>query len=191
MRKFKLFLTVCVVMASLTIVSCKKGDTGPAGATGPAGSAGAAGATGAAGPAGTANVIYSAWLNSSFSGDTIHIGSAIDTAYFFDDSIPKLTSAIVANGEVKCYINFGTSANPVVSSLPYVNELNDINEKITPYFTTNIIELDANNDESTFTAGDGVHNQWRYILIPGGSPARSAINWNDYAAVKKYLNLKD
>ena len=33
--------------------------------------------------------------------------------------------------------------------------------------------------------------QYRYILIPGGKAARSAIDWNNYAAVKKYLNLKD
>ena len=44
-----------------------------------------------------------------------------------------------------------------------------------------------------YSNGDLTGVPFRYILIPGGTTARTAkiIDWNNYAAVKAYLGLKD
>jgi hypothetical protein len=60
------------------------------------------------------------------------------------------------------------------------------------YFTSGKIELYATDNGSTYTNTSGVKQwQYRYILVPGGVTARSAINWNNYQQVKDYLELKD
>ena len=191
MKQVNPLMTLCFVMVFLLMAaaSCKKGDTGPAGPAGPAGPTGAAGAAGPKGDTGTANVIYSAWLDANYTADTIHNGAIIDTVGFFlIANVPKLTNAILSTGEIKVYLNFGTSTTPVVVPLPYTTTSGIL---LTPFFYLSTIEIDANANPSTYLDTDGKHLQWRYILIPGGKAARSAIDWNNYAEVKKYLNLKD
>jgi hypothetical protein len=196
MKQINSLLALCFIAAFLLVVtSCSKtGPTGPAGATGPAGPAGAAGtagATGSAGAAGTANVIYSAWLDAAYLPDTVHVGTVIDTVGFYTiAAVPKLTASILASGEIKCYFNFGTAASPLVVPLPYIDIVNS-GISLTPVFYLSTIEIDANANASTQGTGTAKQFQWRYILIPGGTAARSAINWNNYEEVKKYLNLKD
>jgi hypothetical protein len=191
MKQINSLVTCCfLAVFVLVIASCSK--EGPAGAAGPAGPAGAAGPTGAAGAkgdTGVANVIYSAWLDAKYTGDL----NGTDTiGFYYDATVPKLTAAIINSGEIKVYVNFGSSAAPQIIPLPYWDPYYTIT--INPTFLVGIIDIYTNVDLSTRTATDGSGNkllQWRYILIPGGKAARSAIDWNDYAAVKKYLNLKD
>ena len=196
MKQVNPLMTLCFVMVFLLMAaaSCKKGDTGPAGPAGPAGPTGAAGAAGPKGDTGTANVIYSAWLDAkylpdTFTNTTTHL---LDTAGFYMDAknITKLTATILNTGEIKVYVNASTAATPVVWPVPYWDPYTQWS--IVPQFALQEIFLYADVDFSTGLNNAGVKIfQWRYILIPGGKAARSAIDWNNYAEVKKYLNLKD
>lgn len=187
MRKtLRLLPHILIIALVVGIVSCSKdGPAGPAGATGPAGPAGAAGAAGsqgAAGPAGTANVIYSDWIDTTtWVVDTAHNGAIIDTlGYHANINAPKLDTAILNRGEIKVYVNGNTTADPVVFPLPY----NDGQLFIDAAFFTSTIQL-ISNAKLTGIA-------FRYILIPGGTHARTMkINWNNYSEVKAYLGLKD
>lgn len=170
--------------------SCSK--EGPAGPQGTQGPAGPTGATGAQGTEGTANVIYSEWLDVSFEADTVHRGAVIDTIGFYSTiDAPKLTSDILTSGEMKVYINLGTSNDPYIYTLPYFSPYTSVT--IEPSFYLGSIDLYSNLDLTTAQVTGGKVYQFRYILIPGGTSARkSAVtDWNDYNAVKKYLNLKD
>lgn len=180
MKKTKLLLP-CLICASMMIfVACKKGDAGPKGDTG---AQGAPGPQGSAGPAGSANVIYSEWTDTTtWNADTVHNGAIIDTiGYFANISAAKLDLDMLNKGEIKVYVNAGTSTDPLVFPLPYNNGALFIDVA----FSLNTISLYSN--------GDLTDIPFRYILIPGGTSARTAkaIDWNDYNAVKAYLGLKD
>ena len=158
MRQFNSLMALCFMAAFvLVMASCSKtGPTGPAGATGPAGPAGPTGAAGATGAAGTANVIYSSWTTLPFVADTVHNGAIIDTVgshYYW--SVPKLTVDILNKGEIKVYINFGTTAAPDVVPVPYFDGQYIINDE----FLTSEIDIFANVY---------INLPFRYILIPGG-----------------------
>jgi hypothetical protein len=178
-----------LLVISLLFANCKKGDVGPAGPTGPAGPSGSQGLKG---DTGTANVIYSGWLDVAYQPDTIHIGTAIDTIGFYGNiTATKLTNAILSGGELKVYMNAGTSANPDVFILPYLDPYSGIH--VTPEFFVQRIYLYSNANVSTVTQNALKYLQYRYILIPGGVNARMAhpVDWSDYNKVKIYLGLKD
>ncbi|WP_298732392.1 hypothetical protein [uncultured Chitinophaga sp.] len=169
--------------AVFAMVSCsKEGDAGPAGPEGPAGPAGAAGPKG---DAGSANVIYSDWLDASYTteDDSVSWVAEIDA--------PKLTTEILSKGEIKVYVNLAAAENPAIVPLPYFDGAFLINVQA----VESAIILISNADLSTYiheASGKKVQ-QVRYVLIPGGTAARQSagIDWNDYQQVKKYLNLKD
>jgi hypothetical protein len=177
------FLAIVVVIAACS----KEGDTGPAGSPGAQGPPGTGGAAGPAGPAGTANVIYSSWIDTAkFYPDTITIGSILDTlGYFAHLSVPKLTLDILNKGEIKVYVNAGTTADPIIFPLPFDNGsiFMDV------LFSLNDIEIRSNVDLTGVVP-------FRYVLIPGGTAARpgpngKTIDWNNYKEVQQYLGLKD
>lgn len=165
-----------------TIISCgKDGPAGPAGAAGPAGPQGPSGPAGPAGAAGTANVIYSNWT------DTLTYGviAAPDTIAGAL-SVPRLTADILNKGEIKVYANISSNpvTDPFVIPLPtYGGVFLGPGGFIEVAFFTGEIDIVSNRNI------DGI--PLRYVLIPGGTTARSAINWNDYKQVQKYLGLKD
>lgn len=183
MKKKNLLLPCICIAAVFFFASCSKsGDDGPAGPAGPAGPVGPAGPAGPSGAAGTANVIYSAWITATFLPDTVHNGPDIDTlGYFAEIEAPKLDKEILDKGEIKVYVNAGEASDPFVLPLPY----NDGLIFIDAAFFLNTIQLYSNTNLTGFP--------FRYILIPGGTPARSAnsIDWNNYKAVQQYLGLKD
>lgn len=190
-------LTLQTIAALLLVVaigfsSCsKEGPEGPQGAQGPAGPTGA---NGAQGPAGTANVIYSDWLDVTFSADTVHNGAKIDTIGFYTAiEAPKLTSDILATGDMKVYVNLDAADDPYIAPLPYFSIYDGVT--IESKFYSGTIELYSNINAGTIQTQNGKkYQQYRYILIPGGTSARKSsvtVDWNDYNAVKKYLNLKD
>jgi hypothetical protein len=197
--KQKSHLLLFLSLIALTLFfSCKKGDTGPAG---PAGANGANGAPGAQGPAGAqgpkgdtgvANVIYSAWTDTTtWHADTTMTGSTIDTIGFFATiTAAKLDLDMLNNGAIKVYMNLNTPDDPVIFPLPYANGIYLNGLYVDVLFFLNSIQFYSNVDLT------GV--PLRYILIPGGvnagRPANGAgpgLNWNDYNQVKAYLHLKD
>jgi hypothetical protein len=175
MKQSKLLLPCLVCAAMMIFVACKKGDAGP---TGPAGATGATGAQGPAGPAGTANVIYSAWFDTA----TYYLLSAGSDTIITDIDVPKLDLNILNNGEIKVYANLGTDTDPWVWPLPYNTADGGF---IDVTFFLNTIEVTSNLNLQGLPL--------RYILIPGGTSARTykSINWKNYAEVKAYLGLKD
>ncbi|WP_142687369.1 hypothetical protein [Chitinophaga polysaccharea] len=146
------------------ITSCTK--DGPAGPQGAKGDKGDKGDKGNIGATGTANVIHSNWMKLGFSGNA----AVIDA--------PRLTQDIIDKGEINVY----------VKSPNVVRKLN-IEEGGGHYatyvfFKGNIfIYSDIYNDYD--------RDSYRYILIPGGVPARKAnINWDNYSEVCKSLGTE-
>jgi hypothetical protein len=180
--------SVLVLSVALFFTACKKGDAGPAGETGAPGPTGATGATGSTGKTGTANVIYSAWQDVTFS--LVDSFTAVGPI-----TAPKIVDSIIQKGEVKVYWNVNTASNPTIVALPYhdngvlfgASDLANI-----PLIKVGTISLYSNYNLSSFTTTSGEKAfQYRYIIVPGGVSARSAVNWNDYKEVQKYLGLKD
>ncbi|MBO9681266.1 MAG: hypothetical protein J7502_01115 [Flavisolibacter sp.] len=197
MRKtFRLLPFILSIALITTIVSCsKEGPAGPAGAAGPAGPQGPSGPAGPAGPAGTANVIYSDWLDVAFTPlkDTQTNGTIDTVAWTGRINAAKLDLNILNKGEIKVYLNAGNSTSPFVAPLPLTDLVYNylFIRSMNPYFSVGRIDLLSTDDGSTETFQGAKYYQYRYILIPGGTTARSAINWNDYKQVQKYLGLKD
>lgn len=182
-------LTLLLGITLLFTACSKNGDKGDTGPAGPAGPAGPSGAQGPAGPAGTANVIYSDWLDETFNIDAIDT-IRHDTTYFATIAAPKLDTSIVNHGDVKVYFNFGSPAQQVVYALPF----NIRGTYMAFLFAKQTIEINSNRNFSSGTDGSGAKRfQFRYVLIPGGTHGRAInnIDWNNYTAVKQYLNLRD
>lgn len=183
MRKtLRLFPYIIGMALLIGLASCdKEGPAGPAGAAGPAGPQGPSGPAGPAGQAGTANVIYSDWIDSTTWNPLIDTTSLDTVGYYALISATKLDATILNQGEVKVYVNAGTTADPFIFPLPY----NDGQLFIDVSFYTGTIQLVSN--------GDLTGLPFRYILIPGGTHARTMkpINWNNYKEVQAYLGLKD
>jgi hypothetical protein len=167
MKKLNVFL---ILLTLIVFNSCKKGDDG------------------AQGPPGTANVIYSNWLDVTFSPERDTNGDI--TGYSATINSPKLVDSILNKGDIKVYVNVGSPTMPSVFSLPITN---DLGFALIPYFQVGKINLISDVDASTEVGTGGQKFfQYRYILIPGGAPARMpTIDWNNYQEVKRYLNLKD
>jgi hypothetical protein len=191
--KFRFFTVPCMLVAvALFLTACtKEGPAGPAGAQGPAGPAGPAGPTGNTGPAGSVNVFYSNWLDVTFNGSA-------DSGYTAVIAAPRLADSILAKGEVRVYVNFGTADNPAILPLPL--DAAAIGVIITPVFQLGLITLISSEDMSTFTnTANAKSLQYRYVIIPGGTPASTGfvgggaakVNWNKYNEVQSYLGLKD
>lgn len=180
--------SVLLLSAGLFFTACKKGDTGPQGEKGEKGDKGDTGGTGAAGKPGTANVIYSAWQDVTF--------NAVDTGvYAATITAPKVVDSIVQKGEVKVFWNINNAGNATVVSLPYTDAglVFGVALHITPLVKVGNIYLQATHNVSSFTSTTSNDKVWqyRYVIIPGGVAARSAVNWNDYKQVQQYLGLKD
>lgn len=202
--RLKLFPITFVFASAIALIisSCGKdgdqGPAGPAGAAGPAGPAGPAGSAGANGAPGTANVIYSAWTDVAYDAITDTNGTVVDTvAWIAEIPAAKLVDSILQRGEIKVYLNAGTTASPAVFPLPLfdVYVLTGV-FNINLYFTTGAISLYSTDDASTIGTGADKSWQYRYILIPGGTAGRTApggktIDWNNYKEVQAYLGLKD
>jgi hypothetical protein len=182
MKQHLFSVSTLVLAVALVFSACsKEGPAGPAGPQGPAGPTGAAGAAGPAGATGTANVIYSAWL------DVVANPITPDELWGTLINAPKLDANILSTGMVKVYFNFGTAAAPEITAIP-----DPLIAFINPYFSVGQIELLGIIDYSTISNQQGQkQNQVRYVLVPGGVPAKYNVDWNDYAAVQKFLNLKD
>ena len=192
MRKMSLYaLMLCGI---IFFGACgKDGETGPAGAKGDTGAAGPAGTPG---KDATSGIIYSDWLDVSFTAvkeETDDNGNGVLDTIFFGAQIEaeKITDEILSTGDVRVFINTYSDAEKDIAPLPYVSPVTGAT--ISPSFSTGLITLLANGPFNTFTDGTLKFQQYRYVIVPGGAEARKAsgIDWNDYKQVKAYLHLKD
>lgn len=160
MKNLKL-LFLPVLAGSLMIVSCQKGNTGPAG---PAGAAGAAGAAGVNGAAGTDSILYSAPIR-------LAMNPVYDTAndyYGYADSIatPALTQAVISQDIVLgyIYVPFGG-----VGDSAWVNIDNDANLGAEMFPQVGLIRVESFwTDFATLTGnyGDLTGIQFKYFIVP-------------------------
>lgn len=181
-----------LLLASITFMatSCSKdGDTGATGAQGQKGDKGDGGPAGPAGPKGdpgTANVIYSNWLDLPLIKDpTQNNGNYYNAAI----SVNQLSQDMLTKGVIKVYLNVNSADDPIVVPLPYTDE----SGKIIRFVASNqTIDIIANFDASTKTTNGKKYNQYRYVLVPGGTAANGQpVNWNDYEEVKAQLDLNN
>jgi hypothetical protein len=164
---FSVLSVACVAFFTLflstTNVSCKKGDTGPKGDTG------------------VANAVYSAWKTVTFGGAVLQTGDTVGVATI---TAPEITNDVLNKGTVHVYANFGTAAAPDIVPIPYSDLL------ISGIYVNVDMELGKINLISNIDASA----PYRYIVITGSVAAggrQATIDWNNYAEVKKALNLKD
>ncbi|GAB3569761.1 hypothetical protein GCM10027578_24800 [Spirosoma luteolum] len=176
MKKATSLLAAIALISSLaTLPGCqpKAGDPGPKGDTGATGAAGPAGPQGPAGPVGTANVIYSPWITTSFSGS--------GTSYVGTITAPRITQEVLDKADIRVY----WSESGRVLTLPYAETLGSTTYTVHQRIYVGRIELRASYALS--------NQQMRYVIIPGGvaSGRVGALDLNDYQAVKKAFNLPD
>ena len=137
------------------IVSCQKGNTGPAGA---------AGATGAAGAAGTDSILYSAPIRlvMNLDEDTVNYNNA------YTDSIaaPALTQAVINKDIILgyVYVPFGG-----VGDSAWVSIDNDANLEAEMFPLVGLIRIESYwTDFTTFSGygGDLTGLQFKYFIVP-------------------------
>jgi hypothetical protein len=192
--KFHFVRLFVFAFLSLGYTSCKK-KAGPPGPTGPQGPQGVQGIQG---PAGTANVIYSSWFTPA-AWTTPGLSSS---SYSFDRSAPGVTASVISQGTVLAYVQLtgdGGFTRPLPTTI-----------NITPSFIYQLNFLIAGAGTLRFTTHDiqgtftpGITNQYRYIIIPGGTaggrlisgpaagysiPQLKALN---YEEIKRLLNIPD
>jgi hypothetical protein len=185
----QLMLAFAVSLTLLTACS-KEGPTGPkgdAGPAGPAGPTGNTGETGAQGPAGTANVIYSSWRYATNFNDSTMDASNIKVGYLFN--VASLNTTNVNNADVKVFFTYGGGVFP----LPYTSYAGGKVNTISFVPMVNKILVYRFTHDNSNTVNLSTILQYRYIIIPGGVAGRTVakINWDNYAEVAAYLNIKD
>ena len=174
--KFLSFAILMVMFILLDACKAEKGDVGPIGPAGANGANGATGAVGGTGATGTANVIYSDWISVTFTGSLTSCAGTI--------TAPKLTQEILDKGLVQTYFK---NTIGLVNSLNFYQPNGATPFTLWAYNTVGKINMNGAN----FNPSSPTY-LYRYILVPGGVGARrSAVDYADYEAVKKYYNLPD
>jgi len=120
MQKQRLFGSLVIIFAAISIFAVGCSKTGPAGATGPAGSTGSTGPQGPQGPEGNANVLVdvfslvnSQWIyNSQYSLETSNGSYTEYFTRYHDVTDSAVTSSILNTGEVMVFF----VPNPIVDT---------------------------------------------------------------------------
>ncbi|GAB3806872.1 hypothetical protein GCM10028819_43110 [Spirosoma humi] len=169
-------IAACLFIVSICFQQCqpKAGDPGPKGDTGATGPAGPTGATGPQGPTGTADVQYSPWISTTFSGS--------GTLFTANITATPITQAVLDKADVRVYWNEGGR----ILSLPYAETFGTTTFTVHQRIYVGRIELRASYALTT--------QQFRYVIIPGAVAVggrRAAIDYADYQAVRKAFNIPD
>ena len=188
--KFTRRLLGVICMISL-LFSCspEDGEDGATGPQGPQGAQGEQGNDGENGEAGTANVIYSPWITSGFEDNV----QAVDAIFTID--APLLTDEIVQQGVVLAYGKIIIFSDEDVLPLPVT--IPSINES---YYhrIENVGELQIRIMSLDFVTNIGptLFNEYRYVLIPGGTSTGKSSTAPDYTKmsyeeIKELFDLQD
>lgn len=162
-----------------------QGEQGPAG---PQGEDGADGADGVEGETGTANVIYSPWLDSGFNTP---IASPVGS---FSIDAPEITQEVIDNGVILVY---GKDNGNVIYALPVTLHSSSTDEAY--YFSfenPGTLEIHVAEINSAFLNEIFIDNEFRYVIIPGGSPTSGKSSSVDYSKmtyeeIVKHFNIPD
>jgi hypothetical protein len=160
MKNLKL-LFLPILAGSLMIVSCQKGNTGPAGAAGATGAAGAAGTNGAAG---TDSILYSAPIRLVMNP----VYDTVNQYYGYVDSIaaPALTQAVINQDIILgyVYVPFSTAGDSA-----WVSVDNDANLSAELFPLVGLIRLESFWTDFTTPDGNGgdlTGIQFKYFIVP-------------------------
>lgn len=173
MKFTKRFFSVLFI-ASL-MMACSKDDgndgaVGPQGAQGEQGPAGAQGESGEDGETGTANVIYSDWIVSGFEDDIMSTSST------FEIDAPLLTDEIINNGVILVYGRTPSIVYPLPATFPNTQEAYYIRIPVSGgTLQVRVRTLDGSD------VGGTIFDEYRYILIPGGTSAGKSAASKDYS----------
>lgn len=174
----KLLFTMALL--ATMVIACSPDDgedgaIGPQGVQGEQGQTGPQGEQGETGETGTANVIYSDWIPSGFESPI-----ADTHASFPIQNVEELTDEIKANGYISVYGRY-TTAYTIIEPLPksifglrmqhYDFQINDLNQNINIWITS----IDGSDIEIP------IYDDYRYIIIPGGTPSTSGKSKVDYS----------
>lgn len=205
--QISLLLSLFVGLASCTIEGDPgpqgpQGDQGPQGIQGPQGSQGIQGPQGSPGiqgpkgdlgAPGTANVIYSEWTNFQSGGWSALTNFFNQKRRNYQITEPRINADILDRGDVRVYVKFSGSSISV-QALPIRQSITQNKDQHLGYtLQTNNIIVFLYNEDGTDPGTFGAGNQYRYLIIPGGTPGgRTApVDYNDYDAVKAYYRLPD
>jgi len=182
MKRISIAFLAVTFFTSFLFLSCtKEGPTGPQGPAGPIGPAGPTGSTGSTGPqgnTGTANVIYSGWTNgSSWTSDN-------NGQVYYDIPASKLTQDILSKGSIHVYWGVLGDTTNDVRQLPFTEVVSGVVYYHNTRLSVGNIRVETNLTTITNS------NRYRYILIPGGTTARSVpVNFDNYQEVIAYYGI--
>ena len=155
------------------------GANGSPGATGQAGPRGETGATGPQGPKGdpgTANVFYSDWITTTFTGS--------GSSYIGNINAPKITQEVLDKADIRVY----WSESGRVLTLPYSEVLGSTTYTVHQRIYVGRIQLLASYSLSS-------SQKFRFIIIPGGvnigSGRKKTLENMSYEEVKALYKIPD
>lgn len=188
MKKLRFLYTIIISFTFILVgISCE-GPTGSDGPQGAQGEQGAEGPQGEQGEPGTANVIYSDWMNVTwnYSDETTYKQMYIKEPRVVDEDF-------LASGTLLMYFKIETLAGLAISPFPYTAGNDHLRFLIGNIPSENVegivVQLMA-IDGSTAVQTDWDDYQFRYVMIPGGVPAKMKADFiKDYEAVKEYYGI--
>ena len=187
MRKQKLlYLVIIAFTFILAGISCE-GPEGPTGPEGPQGPQGEQGPQGPEGPEGTANVIYSDWMNISWNFND----NPTSKAMYIEES-RVIEDDFIANGSLLIFLKLETPDGVAMTALPFISGTDNL------YFVIGDVPSEGVEGiliQLSSTDGSTVQDDWsgyqiRYVIIPGGVPAKMKADFlKNYQAVKEYYGI--
>ncbi len=193
-----IYMALVLVIGLLT-ASCEPDEhIGPQGPQGEQGLQGAQGQEGPAGPQGqegTANVLYSEWTEFDLNNWSEFFSYFGQIRRIYTINIESVDADIIASGSVLVYVRFA-GAFSSIQPLPVIGPItkNSEDQILNYMIQTGEIVLSfhnlTNRDQDPGRIGSG--NQYRYIIIPGGTPVfkSNALYLNDYPSVIKLFGIE-
>ena len=172
----KYFLLAACSITILMATSCKKGDTGPQGQKG------------------TANVLYSAWFTpDAYKKDTVYSVWGFN----YNKAVPAITQPILDSGTVLVFgklLGYNSLVWPTgqVGQLPInltYQQGSVMTDTWSAHATPGNLRIRFINDHNTYTSIATQH-QFRYIIIPGGTPTGRVAQLS-YAELCKQYNIPE
>jgi hypothetical protein len=189
-------ISICLLYLFVSYSCVEDGETGaqgPAGVQGETGPQGPVGPPGEPGEPGTANVIYSSWQPFETDRWSELVSFLFQNRRIYTVEEPRIDQSILDGGTVAVYVRFG-NFNNIVQPLPVIQSITQLrNQHMSYYLQLNQILITLFNEDRSDPGVIGTINSYRYVIIPGGTPAgrMAPVDMEDYEAVKDYYNIPD
>jgi len=149
----------------LTLTSCKKGDTGPAGKDG---------------KDGNANVVSSSITSSNWS----YVGNSWEITFTY----PAITQDIVDRGAVLVYLQVSGGYNQLPLTLYPSSSYSRTYEVA---YSTGIVKIFCTDSDLTQPTNPGSQKFKIVVISASQRNANPNVNYDDYTEVKKVFKIKD